>query len=88
MTLEGSFLICPTGRKYGAAGLAETVSGAASRDDRIFVVKVYFKIETCLDCHAVKKVCLVHCIWRAHIELGARNVLWRGEINLLKGLFD
>lgn len=55
MTLEGSFLICPTGRKYGAAGLAETVSGAASRDDRIFVVKVYFKIETCLDCHAVKK---------------------------------
>ena len=44
-------------------------SGAASRDDRMFVVKVYCKIETCLDCHAVKKGLLgeLHLAWTHQI---------------------
>ena len=30
----------------------------------------------------------MNCIWRGHIEFGVRNVLWRGKINLPKGMFD
>ena len=53
-------------------------SGAASRDDRMFVVKVYCKIETCLDCHAVKKGLLgeLHLAW-AHQIWGEECALAR-----------
>ena len=33
-----------------------------------------------------KKVCLVNCVWRGHIEFGARNVFLHRKINLPKGL--
>ena len=33
-----------------------------------------------------KKVCLVNCIWRGHIEFRATNVFWCRKINLLKKL--
>ena len=33
-----------------------------------------------------KKVSLVNCVWRGHMEFGAKNVLWGGKINLPKGL--
>ena len=33
-----------------------------------------------------KKACLVNCVWRGHIEFGARNVFWSGKIYLPKRL--
>ena len=29
---------------------------------------------------------VVNCVWRGHMEFGAKNVLWGGKINLPKGL--
>ena len=40
------------------------------------------------ECHVVKKDLLGNCIWRGHIEIGARNVFWSEEIYLPNCLLD